>query len=57
MKMTILKRKKFSARFAEFSKNEFKWKFLATSSQHYKWIKEDAPDIFSEIVKEIRNGR
>lgn len=55
--MTILKRKKFSARFAEFSKNEFKWKFLATSSQHYKWIKEDAPDIFSEIVKEIRNGR
>ncbi|KAK8894152.1 Alpha-mannosidase 2C1 [Tritrichomonas musculus] len=52
-----IEKKKFSTRFAEFSKNEFKWKFLATSSQHCKWIKEDAPDIFSEIVKEIRNGR
>lgn len=47
----------FSTRFSEFKENEFKYKFLATSAQHYKWIKEDDPVVFSMIIDEIRNGR
>lgn len=37
--------------------NSAKWKFLATSPQHYKWIKEDCPDIYKRIQEKIKQNR
>lgn len=34
-----------------------KWKFLATSPQHYKWLKEDCPEIYERIVEKISKKR
>ena len=55
--ININKESGFKTRFSEFKENEFKHKFLATSAQHYKWIKEDDPEVFAKIIEEIRNGR
>ncbi|OHS95134.1 glycosyl hydrolase [Tritrichomonas foetus] len=44
--------------YGEFNDNKkAKWKFLATSAQHYKWLKEDNPEIFDRMMKAIKNGR
>jgi alpha-mannosidase len=34
-----------------------KWKFFATSAQHYKWLKEDSPEIYEKVSKAIADGR
>jgi alpha-mannosidase len=33
------------------------WKFLATSAQHYKWLKDDAPELYDGVLRAIRDGR
>ncbi|EAY18236.1 glycosyl hydrolase, putative [Trichomonas vaginalis G3] len=37
-------------------KDPVKWQYLATASQHYKWLKEDDPDLF-ERVKSMANDK
>lgn len=36
---------------------DVKWKFLATSPQHYKWLKEDLPEVYERIKQAVKNGR
>ncbi|KAH0788968.1 glycosyl hydrolase [Histomonas meleagridis] len=33
------------------------WHFLATSAQHYKWLKKDSPEIYAKVVEKIKEGR
>ena len=41
----------------EFINNDVKWKFLATAGQHYKWMKNDDPELFSRVIQTAKNGR
>ena len=41
----------------DFTDNELKWKFLATSAQHYKWLKKDVPDLYNKVKEKIKDGR
>ena len=41
----------------EFAGHEAKYRFLATTPQHYKWLKEDSPEIFERVKEAIKNGR
>jgi len=34
-----------------------KWRFLATAAQHYKWMKEDDPDIYQRVINAAHKGR
>ncbi|OHT11606.1 glycosyl hydrolase [Tritrichomonas foetus] len=42
---------------SDFEGKEAKWRFLATTAQHYKWLKEDSPEVFERIKEAIKNGR
>ncbi|OHT07117.1 glycosyl hydrolase [Tritrichomonas foetus] len=37
--------------------NPVEWKFLATAPQHYKWMQEDAPELFKRVVEKAKNGQ
>lgn len=33
-----------------------KWKFLATAPQHYKWMENDAPELFKRVVQKAKDN-
>ena len=33
------------------------WKYLATSSQHYKWCEKDDPELFKRIIDAAKEGK
>jgi alpha-mannosidase len=37
--------------------NPVSWKFLATAAQHYRWLREDAPDVYDRMRTALRGGR
>lgn len=41
----------------EFEKDGIQWKFLATAAQHYKWMKQDSPEIYEKVMKAVKDGR
>jgi alpha-mannosidase len=40
----------------EFGESAVEWRFLATAAQHYKWLKEDSPEIYAKVLKAIHQG-
>lgn len=34
-----------------------KWRFLATSALHYKWLQKDDPELYERVIKAAKDGR